>query len=409
LEAEAAYRKALALQPASKTYYNLGNVLSVRKKPAEAEAAYRKAIALQPDFALAYNNLGLVLFAQKKLPAAEAAHRKAIELQPDDSNAYYNLGNVLRNQTKPAEAEAAFRKAIALKPDDALAYTALSTVLGYQKKRGEAEAACRKAITLKPDLAEAHFALGLVLSNQNRLEEAEVAFRECLKIAPQDAAAHLFLGLVFRDQGRFTEAVASLRRGHVLGWQRPGWSYPSAQWVQQAQVLLRMDRRLTAVLQGQAKPANAAEQLIFAWLCAKPYKQRHASSARFYTEAFAADPNLANDLRRQHRYNAACSAALAAAGKGKDAATLDAKEQTRLRQQALSWLQADLTAHNRLADKGAARSAIRQRLAHWLEDADLADVRDAKSLADLPTGEREAWRKLWADVVALLHKAEDKK
>jgi hypothetical protein len=52
---------------------------------------------------------------------------------------------------------------------------------------------------------------------------------------------------------------------------------------------------------------------------------------------------------------------------------------------------------------------IRQRLAHWLQDADLAGVRDAKSLDALPARERDAWCKLWVDVAALLHKVEEKK
>jgi hypothetical protein len=48
-------------------------------------------------------------------------------------------------------------------------------------------------------------------------------------------------------------------------------------------------------------------------------------------------------------------------------------------------------------------------LAHWLQDSDLAGVRDDKPLTALPAGERDAWRKLWADVVALLQKSADKK
>src|SRR5205814_89708 len=66
-------------------------------------------------------------------------------------------------------------------------------------------------------------------------------------------------------------------------------------------------------------------------------------SARFYAEAFAAQPALADDLKVGHRYNAACYAALAAAGMGEDTARLDDKEKSRLRKQALDWLRADLT------------------------------------------------------------------
>ena len=45
----------------AEAYNNLGIALTGQKKYAEAEAAYRKAIALKPDFAEAYSNLGNAL------------------------------------------------------------------------------------------------------------------------------------------------------------------------------------------------------------------------------------------------------------------------------------------------------------------------------------------------------------
>ncbi|MBI1918876.1 MAG: hypothetical protein HYS12_29655, partial [Planctomycetes bacterium] len=113
------------------------------------------------------------------------------------------------------------------------------------------------------------------------------------------------------------------------------------------------------------------------------------------------------NLQAQHRYNAACAAALAAAGKGLDAGKLDDKERTRLRQQALDWLRVDLAAYTRLAEKGDqnTRREIQQRLTHWQEDTDLTAVREAKAL---PEKERAAWQQLWADVAALRKKVEGK-
>jgi hypothetical protein len=102
-------------------------------------------------------------------------------------------------------------------------------------------------------------------------------------------------------------------------------------------------------------------------------------------------------------------AASLAGGQGKDADQLDDKERARLRRQALGWLRADLAAWTQVVDKAPpqARPAVRQALQHWQKDPDLAGLRDPDALAQLPEAERQACRKLWADVEALLRKARD--
>jgi hypothetical protein len=48
-----------------------------------------------------------------------------------------------------------------------------------------------------------------------------------------------------------------------------------------------------------------------------------------------------------------------------------------------------------------AYTLTQQRLRHWQTDSDLAGLRDDAKLAKLPEAEREACRRLWADVEAL--------
>jgi hypothetical protein len=212
------------------------------------------------------------------------------------------------------------------------------------------------------------------------------------------------LGLALKSQGRFREALGSYRQGHELGSKRPGWGYPSADWISECRRLLVLDRLLRRILAGEAEPANATEGLELAWLCQQPYKRLHRTGVRLAADAFAAEPQLANDLRQQQRYNAACSAALAAAGQAEDAKTLPDKLVSALRQQALRWLRADLALYARLAeqDNPAMKKVVGQRLTHWQQDADLASVRDKDALARLPADERAAWRRLWAEVKHLL-------
>jgi hypothetical protein len=181
--------------------------------------------------------------------------------------------------------------------------------------------------------------------------------------------------------------------------------------LRQCERLIELDRLLPAVLTGQAEPANAAECGELASLCGR-YKRLHVTATRLYAEAFAGDPRLAADVRQQqHRYNAACSAALAAAGRGDDARLLPDRVALSLRRQALRWLRADLEFYTKAAQSNdpRAKEAVRQRLLHWQQGADLAPVRDADALAELPDEERLAWRRLWDDVAALLKQVEERK
>jgi hypothetical protein len=164
--------------------------------------------------------------------------------------------------------------------------------------------------------------------------------------------------------------------------------------------LAELDDRLPDVLGGKRRPASPAEALAFARLCRHPARGLYATSARLAAGAFAAQPRLADDLRRQHRYSAACSAARAAAGEGRDAKGLDAAERTGLRRQALAWLRTDLSLYARLAQRGNAKTKemVRQRLAFWLQDADFVSVRDKAALERLPWGERAGWHHLWEGV-----------
>jgi serine/threonine-protein kinase len=172
--------------------------------------------------------------------------------------------------------------------------------------------------------------------------------------------------------------------------------------------LVTLEARLPRLLTGEDQPASAGEWLSVVTLCRQ--KRMHAAAARFSADAFAADPKLADDLVAEHRYNAACYAALAAAGQSEDAARLDEKERARLRKQALDWLRADLALRSKRlqiqSGKPTDRAAVQSAMKHWQIDTDLAGLRDKDALSKLSAQEQKAFAQLWADVAALLKEAE---
>jgi serine/threonine-protein kinase len=407
-EAEKEFREALRLRPDfSLAHNNLGNVLRDLKRLAEAEKEYCEALRLRPDFAEARYNLGNVLAGLSRLAEAEKEYREALRLRPDYPEAHVGLGNALSALNRPAEAEKEYRVALHLWPDFPVGHNNLGLALAKLNRPAEAEKEFREALRLRPDYPEARNGLGLALRAQNRPAEAEKEFREALRLRPDFLLAHNNLGILLQEGGRFSEAVGSLRLCHQLGLGIPAWDYrKSADLLQRAERRAALDGRLPAIREGKERPANAAEGVELAGLCQLPCKQLNAASVRFYAGAFAADPKLADDPALGNRYKAACAAALAGCGQGKDAHNLDAVERARLRQQGLDWLRDDLAAWKKRLDGGKPldRAAAAKTLAHWQADAEFAGVRGDEALARLPAGERGAWAKLWSEVGALLAK-----
>jgi tetratricopeptide (TPR) repeat protein len=403
-DASSLFRRALVHHPRDFwLYFELG--LS-SKKSSEQAGAFRAALAVRPETAVAYYNLGVVVQSERQMDEAIACYQRAIALNPGHSGAHNNLGLLFEEQNKPAEALACYRRAVENDPNSATAHLNLGSALQAQGKLSEAVACYRKALAIEPNNAAGHNNLGTALRLQNKLDEAIVCFRKAIKIAPEHALAWCNLAHVLRQQEKYKEALPAMRRGHELGSRQSGWSYPSAYWVRETQQWIALDEKLAAWQRGKGSAGSAREQLALAEFC-QTNKHRYAAAARFYAGAFAAQPKLAEQFPANARYNAACAAARAANGEGKDAADLDQPERRRWRTQALDWLTAELKACTaRFKKDPRPDAALAKTLRHWQDDTDLASVRDDKALANLSAEEQSAWGRLWAGVAELQARAE---
>jgi serine/threonine-protein kinase len=422
-EAIREWRRAIELDPKhANAHYNLGVAAQAKGELAEAIREFRRAIEGDPKHAKAHYNLGNALQAKGQLAEAIREWRRAIEHDPKHANAHHNLGVALRAKGELAEAIREFRRAIEGDPKHANAHNGLGNALQAKGQLAEAIQEYRRAIQLDPRLALAYYGMGTVLRARQELDAAVQHFEKALQINPSYAEANCNLGLVLQAQGRFAEALSYLVKGHRLGSKRADWTYPSGQWVQRCQQFLQQEQRVSAILKGRAQPIGPAEQLQLARFC-HVYK-RYSAAARLFTAGLAARP----DLAKAYQYRAACAAALAALGQGRDATPLTADEKASLRRQALDWLRADLrllthvvagyqTARadgnppiasppkklTDLAQKPGPADILRvcDRLQHWHTNADLASLREDKNIAELPTAEQKDWGRLWEEVRTL--------
>jgi Tfp pilus assembly protein PilF len=303
----------------------------------------------------------------------------------------------------PAAVEA-YKKALAIDSHFGAAWSNLGAVLYAQKDLPAAVDACKKAVSIDPQNVGAWLNLGAALASQKDLPGAVDAFNKALAIDPQDAQAWYNLGIAVMDQGEFAQALKALQKAHELGLDS---AYAVASRIKSCERLLALEQKLPAALQGEA--ASPAEELALADLCLR-YKQRYRDAVVLYSKAFAAESKLADDPRTGHRYKAACAAVLAAAGKGAGADKLDNSDNTRLRQQALHWLQAELALWRGQLESDAAKARpVLQQLQHWQQNPDFVGVRGAAALTKLPDGERQAWQRFWQEVETLRRRATEPK
>ena len=336
-DAIAEYNKAIALEPNNVlAHFNLGFALKVKNQLDGAIAAYRKAIALDPKNAAAHFNLGLALQAKNQLDDAIAAFKMAISLDPKNAAAHNGLGWTLQAKNQLDDAIAAFNKAIALDPKNADAHNGFGWALQAKNQLDDAIAEYRKAIALDPNNVLAHCNLGFALEAKNQLDDAIAAFNKAIEIAPKFPMAHGGLGLALLEKGQFAEAKTSLQKALDLLPEKDPQRTMILLRRDKCDALLALERQLPDIVAGKTQPKGNSQRLDFIKIC--QYQLRHAAAAKLFREAFTADAKLADDLHAGHRYDAACSAALSAAGQAKDADKLTDQERADLRNQALQWL-----------------------------------------------------------------------
>jgi serine/threonine protein kinase/tetratricopeptide (TPR) repeat protein len=394
-EAIAVCRQALALKPdLAEAYWNLGGALGDQGRHAESSAACRQAIALRPTWAEPHYQLGNALLGLGELDGAIGKYRQAIDLKAEYPEAHCNLAFALERQGRLDAALEEYLLAISVNPKLCAAHHNLGRLLHKRGRLEEAAAAYRRVLEVNPTCAEAHYDLANALMGCGQDGDATAEYRQAIRCKPDFAEAYCNYAYALRRYGEFDEAIVCMERGHTIGSRRPDWQYPSARWVLEYRRIAELAPQLSAVLRGEMTPTNREEQIACAQLCFD--RTQYGASARFWSDALQLATDFDENATVDYRYDAAAAATLAGLGRGADADVLDEPQRAHWRGWALAWLREDF--HGIRNGQGPAV----QRVQRWLNQPDLAVLRDPAAVAELPTAEQAFYKELWAEVQAFL-------
>jgi len=292
-EAEAAYRRALQLEPGSAAAgTGLALALAARGEAAPALDAARKAVAAHPQDAEAQTALALAWLAhdpEDKKSEAMAAAYQAAALEPKNAFTQLVLGHVFEARGQLDTARSAYGEATTLDPTWPASRIAS---LGVQLRQGDAIGALAGLRALPEGLrrsGEAELLLGRLLAQQEEWPGALAALDRAVVALPGLAEAHALRGTAAYNAGELTQAADSYGRALELDPDNLVYLSSRALYLSYDG---RQEEGLAAMLQATARPeaqtADAFMQLGGIYRNFKPVRVAEAVAA--YEKALKLDP-----------------------------------------------------------------------------------------------------------------------
>jgi tetratricopeptide (TPR) repeat protein len=210
---ESEYNKALKLKPGYIA------VISDRAMLYDAQGKYKlaidadkRSIAADPTDAVVYAHLGLAYEHNGQLDQAIAAYRKSLELDPKSGFALNNLGHALQESGMNKEAVSEFRNLEELYPNDSMCHTCMGNALYRTWDFDGAEKEFKLAVQLDPTEFEPHLGLGDLREEQKRYDEALAEFQIATQLSPSAVDPLRGAGRVYITKKDFVHAAAALKK-----------------------------------------------------------------------------------------------------------------------------------------------------------------------------------------------------
>jgi len=224
LEAEGAYRQALALNPrgSGALYRRLGSILARLERAEEALAALTRAQALGVrGFELELAR-GRALGQLGRLEEAERAYAAAVDLRPHHADAQLYLARVRQALGDPDFARSLAEAVLAAR-DDVHLQEALTGLLLNAGRGDVAERLLREELKRAGPVPRLRYLLSRVIREGEQLAEAETEALEAAAALPDDPGVVENLVSILLSRGRAEEAMAFIRTQRARTPRAQGW------------------------------------------------------------------------------------------------------------------------------------------------------------------------------------------
>jgi serine/threonine-protein kinase len=147
-DAEAAYQRALTLDPANpELLWRMGDLAVARKDAKTGEQYYRRSVATGSNEWEPFMRFGAFLYRQGRYNDAMQAYDTSRQLAPDNTRVYAALAAVYHQLDRTDDAAAALQRSLEIAPDS-ITYSNLGTLLYFEGRYTEAVSAFERGVQL---------------------------------------------------------------------------------------------------------------------------------------------------------------------------------------------------------------------------------------------------------------------
>ncbi|MGB6430585.1 MAG: tetratricopeptide repeat protein [Candidatus Acidiferrales bacterium] len=207
------FREAKRIDPTQPdARQNLASALIKNAQYGEAITEFRELESMFPDSAICHACLGNALLMTWDLPGAEAELEIAIKLDPAEPFPHISLGAVRETQKNYDAALKEYREALSLDDTSMDAYRGTGRVLIAQKNFADAVEVLKQAESLNPGDASIHDLLGQALLGTGDFSSAIDEFRQCLALKANQSLVMLELAEALEKKGEWPDALVEYHR-----------------------------------------------------------------------------------------------------------------------------------------------------------------------------------------------------